>query len=669
MSLSLALFLNFLTLLIFTSCGTIGHRLPEDREGHSRSVATFLRSHEGSERELNLSPATPREEAEKTLQKMLLQAEGKGKAFQKHLVNKLFLRASRASLNQEYEFSTLLYRSVLTLSPHDPFLVLKYSRDLIHLGEAAKALSLLEKNYPQSGVYREGYALLLGNIYQGYKKTKKAIKFYKDILKTKKGDTEACLFLTKIYFEDLKDPKRAFQVIRQCQKSDPRAAIFLYYHGKLLVSQGKFKEAERLLRKSLKVDSSFFSSAVILGILLEKRGRMGQAIEVYRNLLEAWPNNHVILARMVKTLFSLEKYGEVLDYAQRLVYLDSGNLNLKVKLSLLYLEKNNYKKAIALLESVHKEVPGSDKVAFYLGTAYRENHQYEKSISFFKKVPSPSILYLESSLQAGRLLSRLAVESRVGRGEERLFNFISERSSGNQKLELELQVLKGQYYELSGRIEEGIEVVERVSSWPDFTDAKKYYLATLQYRVKNYDRSISLLEEVVQNDPQNAHAWNSIGYTYLEREGGEEDLDRAREYIQKAISLDPKNGHIRDSLGWYYYRMGKFKQALKELKRAYDLVQDNSVITKHLALVYWKLNRYDLAERFLVKASQLTKDDGEREEVQKFISQVRILKGDFRGAGQGRHPASIPSTPSSRKGAIRTDPTVPLSKPSLKPLP
>ena len=160
---------------------------------------------------------------------------------------------------------------------------------------------------------------------------------------------------------------------------------------------------------------------------------------------------------------------------------------------------------------------------------------------------------------------------------------------------------------------------------------KNIIWATLQDRVKNYDRSIGLIEEIIQNDAKNAHAWNFIGYSYLERET---NMEKAYKYIKKAVSLSPQDGYIRDSLGWYFYKTGKLDLALRELKLAHKLVKDDVTITKHLALVYEALNRYDLAKDFYFKALGLVKGKSEKEDVLQSIKRL----DDYNK--KGRYPAS-----------------------------
>ena len=69
---------------------------------------------------------------------------------------------------------------------------------------------------------------------------------------------------------------------------------------------------------------------------------------------------------------------------------------------------------------------------------------------------------------------------------------------------------------------------------------------------------------------------NFLGYSLLEQN---KDLDLALSYIKKAVELKPEDGFIRDSLGWYYYKTGNLELALVEIKKAWDAVKTDVVIT------------------------------------------------------------------------------------------
>jgi superkiller protein 3 len=52
-------------------------------------------------------------------------------------------------------------------------------------------------------------------------------------------------------------------------------------------------------------------------------------------------------------------------------------------------------------------------------------------------------------------------------------------------------------------------------------------------------------ERVVQEDPENAYAWNNLGVA-LESTGR---FDEARAAYEKALELDPKNDRMEENLG------------------------------------------------------------------------------------------------------------------------
>ena len=75
---------------------------------------------------------------------------------------------------------------------------------------------------------------------------------------------------------------------------------------------------------------------------------------------------------------------------------------------------------------------------------------------------------------------------------------------------------------------------------------------------------------------------NFLGYIYVEKN---KDLRRAEAMIKKAVEIEPDNGAYIDSLGWCYYKLGAYKDALEQLKRAAALIED-PVVLDHLGDTY-----------------------------------------------------------------------------------
>jgi tetratricopeptide (TPR) repeat protein len=109
----------------------------------------------------------------------------------------------------------------------------------------------------------------------------------------------------------------------------------------------------------------------------------------------------------------------------------------------------------------------------------------------------------------------------------------------------------------------------------------------------------SAMRSVIRARPDNAQAYNALGYTLADRN---ERLDEAKALIEKANALAPDDASILDSLGWVQYRLGNNGDALRSLERAYKLRND-AEIGVHLGEVLWVSGRQADAEKAWREAS------------------------------------------------------------------
>lgn len=101
------------------------------------------------------------------------------------------------------------------------------------------------------------------------------------------------------------------------------------------------------------------------------------------------------------------------------------------------------------------------------------------------------------------------------------------------------------------------------------------------------------LRQLIQIKPDNAHAYNALGYTFAERGIR---LDEARQLTEKALSLAPDDPLIMDSLGWTYFRLGQTDKAVELLRKALALRQDPE-IAAHLGEALWVKGQRDEARK------------------------------------------------------------------------
>ncbi|HEU0230852.1 MAG TPA: tetratricopeptide repeat protein, partial [Burkholderiaceae bacterium] len=148
-------------------------------------------------------------------------------------------------------------------------------------------------------------------------------------------------------------------------------------------------------------------------------------------------------------------------------------------------------------------------------------------------------------------------------------------------------------YRNSGRTDDALQVlVDADKALPD-TSEIKYDLGMMYARQGKLKQFEALMRRVIELDPDNADAYNSLGYTYADQN---EHLDEARDLLDHALELDPGNPFILDSMGWYLYRVNDLHGALDYLERAYRKLPTADVAA-HLGEVLWKLRRHEQARK------------------------------------------------------------------------
>ena len=529
-----------------------------------------------------------------------------------------YMKGSDASLRGDSDSAALYFEYVLKVKKDDKYVQKRYAVELIRLNKLVEAKAIIASLYESDGSEKVG--LILAGVQTALREKREAQLVYLSILKKYPASEEACVFLAKSYSLESKFEK-SFKLLDKCEKSAKGKAIYSFYRGKIEVARGNIKAAEKNFKRSLKIDPTYQQSAIGLGAIYEEDKKLTKALTVYEKFLEESPYAYSILKNVIQIYFALGEYDKVIPFAERLSNIDSNDLNLKVRLGILYADSKRYDDAKGIFKEILSAVPKSDKVLYYLGTLHQQTGEFDSAVTYYSKVPEESSLFHESNIQIAQILQVSATEQKEARGK--LVQFINERAGKHSNLRVELRVMLAGFYENEGELHGAVEEMEKIKDEKSFNEGHEYYFAALLEKVNRFDRAKEVIESLLVKNPENPHALNFLGYSLLER--GIE-LDRALKLITKAVELKPDDGYIRDSLGWFYYKTGDYEKALVEIKKAWTLVSTDVVITKHLAMTYMKLKKFHKAKEFYVEALKNCKVESERQDVLKDLSGLEKLR-------------------------------------------
>jgi tetratricopeptide (TPR) repeat protein len=199
---------------------------------------------------------------------------------------------------------------------------------------------------------------------------------------------------------------------------------------------------------------------------------------------------------------------------------------------------------------------------------------------------------------------RAALLAQQGRKAEGLK--VLEQVKVNNPQEAKLKALAlSQWLREDKQIAEAFASIEKaLAQFPADTELQAE-MAMLCEKLGRFDQMESILRGLMKAKPNDAHAFNALGYSLADRNIR---LNEARELILKAVQLAPRDPFIQDSLGWLEYRAGNVEEALRILEAAFKARPD-AEIAAHLGEVHWRLGQYEKAGKVWREGLMLKADN------------------------------------------------------------
>jgi tetratricopeptide (TPR) repeat protein len=116
---------------------------------------------------------------------------------------------------------------------------------------------------------------------------------------------------------------------------------------------------------------------------------------------------------------------------------------------------------------------------------------------------------------------------------------------------------------------------------------------SLSWELRRPAVGIQALEHAVALFPNDPGCANDLGYLYAE---SGTKLDSALALTRRAVRASPNNWMYVDSLGWVYYKLGRYRDAARELRRAVRIAPCDADLRFHLGAAYARLGRRVEAE-------------------------------------------------------------------------
>lgn len=338
------------------------------------------------------------------------------------------------------------------------------------------------------------------------------------------------------------------------------------------------------MQRALTLRPGWEIAAVHNGRILQRISST-DASEFYRDYLNKYPAANEVRIAYTRVLIGDNHTDLAREQLQWLSEKNPEDTEITLAVGLLATEmgdfditETSFKKALSL---GYKD---TNAVHFHLGQIYEETNRPDMAMASYQMVKSGG-RYLPAQIRYADLL---ALKGHLKEAREHLQKLPAANDQQTAHLILaEAQILRRSkaHREVFDLLNDGLKKL------PDYPELL-YDRALAADKLGKFSILEQDLRKLIKLKPDNAHAYNALGYSLAERGA---QLPEALKLIRKAVELSPEDPYIMDSLGWVYYRMGNFVEGLNYLNLAFAARPDPE-IAAHLGEVLWAKGAKDNAK-------------------------------------------------------------------------
>ncbi len=425
---------------------------------------------------------------------------------------------------------------------------------------------------------------------------------------------EALPYLKKLLASPVASPENGFAQLTRTLASakDKRAALALVQqlaagHDKL--AQGHFAVAQAAAnagddgiaaaeaRRAGELQPAWDAPVLLESQLLLKKSPQDAA-----GLLAAYlgrnPGAREARLGYARTLVALKRFAEAREEFRKLMSGVPDNTEVAFAVAVLSIQLKDYDAAEGYLKRLLDSPTGDkDGVRLYLGQVAEERKNYSDALHWYGQIAEGE-QHLTAQIRYAQVLAK---QGNLGAAR----TYLQSAAKGNGQQGVPLVLAEAQILRDANQPKTAFDLVgqalDRLPNNPDLL----YDYAMLAEKIERVDVLEASLRKLIEIRPDNAHAYNALGYSLADRN---QRLREARELIERALQLAPDDFFIIDSMGWVLFRMGNLKDAVTQLRRAFAGRPDPE-IAAHLGEALWAAGERDEAERVLGEAARSSPDN------------------------------------------------------------
>ena len=175
------------------------------------------------------------------------------------------------------------------------------------------------------------------------------------------------------------DPKRAVLLLNDLIQEDPLNTDAYETIGKIYFEHARFEEAERYFLQLTDIDPLHPRVHQLLGLLYSEQGKWDEAIMELEEAIEIEPSDET-MRELGWTLNMVGDRDGAISVLEEALDMNPLNLQARIDLGTIYMDQEDYDRAISEWKIAQKQDPGNSTIKSFLEKA-REKVEKDRSVS------------------------------------------------------------------------------------------------------------------------------------------------------------------------------------------------------------------------------------------------------------------------------------------------
>jgi len=357
------------------------------------------------------------------------------------------------------------------------------------------------------------------------------------------------------------------------------------------------KEARDEIDEALKLRPDW-ERGVMLEAEIVNRQSPQEAIAGLEAFVAAHPDAKRVAAALAQRYVDQKRFADARAVMQRLWDRERDSRDLEFGVATIALQMKDYAEAERLFTDLKQAGYGEPGVIdLYLAQVAEETRQWAKAIEHYQVVTDGDRAWL-AKLRIGAMYGKQGQLAKAQR-------YLAGLNAVTKDQKIQLTQAEAQLLRDAGDDSGAYRLLAKhLADQPDTPDLI-YDFAMVAEKLDKVDEAEAKLKHLVSLRPDDAQALNALGYTLVDRTPR---VDEGLSFIRRAHELSPDDPYILDSLGWAYYRLGRFDDAERFLQKAFAGRAD-AEIAAHLGEVLWRRGEHDKARRVWKAQLDMTPDN------------------------------------------------------------